>query len=165
MQSKKIKVIGIDPGSSRIGFGIIEKNGSRLQYLASGTIDIKPNADPTKNLAIISKAISEIVKKHKPDIAGVETVFFSKNKKTAIKVAEARGVVLNSLLGGGLKIIDIAPTKVKSLIAGSARASKNDVVEMIRFYIDLPDKKMLDDESDALAIAIVAASIFTDIDI
>ncbi len=156
--------LGIDPGFTRIGYGLIIKKNSKLEYISSGLLAV-PAPPKINQLVLIEKAVSKLILSAKPKIIGLEKLFFTNNQKTALAVAQARGIILAAALKHRVKIIEISPSQVKKSITGNGRASKKDIEKMIGYFLSLPAKKMIDDEVDALAIAVTASYYFSTIDI
>lgn len=149
-------VLGLDPGTTRIGYGLIEAQGDKLFHLGSGLLKVPPAKDGG-GLAAAEKDLTRLLTRWQPERAGIEKLFFAKNQKTGLAVAETRGVLLNTLYKKGVAIIEIAPTEVKLAVAGDGRADKKAVAKMVELFLDLPPQKTLDDVSDALAIAIAVS--------
>lgn len=149
---KEFIALGIDPGSRIIGYGIVKKTKDAIRRLKSGYWQIKSLPDAEKK-------ITKLINQTKPDVVGLEKIFFSKNKKTAMAVAETRGVILNAILKQGVLVIEIAPNKVKSIITGNGLADKKKVAEMVGLTLNIKTKQIIDDETDALAIAIATCFI------
>lgn len=149
---KESIILGIDPGSRIIGYGIVKKIRGGIKYLKSGYWQIQ-------SLPEAEKKITKLINQTKPDAVGLEKIFFSKNKKTAIAVAQTRGVILNAILKQKKTIIEIAPNKVKSIVAGNGLANKKKVAEMVGLTLNIKTKQLIDDETDALAIAIATCFI------
>jgi len=150
-------ILGIDPGTAIVGYGIISKEKSKLELLGYGCVTtdkILPQAD---RLGIIKKEIGKIIKKYKPQVMAVEELFFFKNLKTAIKVAEARGVLLVIGKDAGLRICEYTPLQVKIATVGYGRAEKQQVQKMVKAILNLKEIPKPDDAADALAVAICAA--------
>jgi len=153
---KQIKILGIDPGSNRIGYGLISKDRDSLSCLDYGLIEIKePRA--AKRLLVLADELESLIKKTKPDLLGVEKLYFWKNQKTAMAVSEARGVILASAGRNKIPVREYSPTAVKQRATGYGTADKKAVLKMVRILLGLKDFKSLDDASDALAIAIAAS--------
>lgn len=150
-------ILGIDPGSSRIGYGVIEKRGADFLHVDSGLLAI-PKADQIKKLEVIGLELKKLIKAVKPERIGLEKLFFFRNQKTVIQVAEARGMILATIQGSGIPLLEFTPLEVKMAVTGDGSASKEAVAKMVRYFLKLPDKKMIDDASDALAIAIAAST-------
>lgn len=151
-----MKIIGFDPGTDRIGVGVIEKKGNAVVYCTSLILPIKKQDSLGKTLLHIEQEIKKQLKKHKPTIAGVESLFFLKNKTNGMSVAAARGIIIKTLCENSVEYFDIAPTTIKKFIGGSGRADKITVAKMTGLLLNVDTKKMIDDESDALAIALSA---------
>lgn len=154
-----MKVLGIDPGTHRIGWGVIDGTPSSHNALAFGCIELPKHTTLDIYLKNTYIKINEILNLHKPDLVGIESLFFQKNKKTAIMVAQSRGVIMLSLAQNSLPIKEFAPNTVKSAVAGNGAASKKDVLHMVSLLLDLDSDEMLDDTADALAVAITAITI------
>jgi len=150
-------ILGIDPGSTRVGYGVIEKNRGELVYVRSGLFKIPKKSESQKLLAL-EKELNGLIKKIKPDKAGLEKLFFVKNQKTAFEVAQSRGIILNTLSKKRIPIIELAPSEIKLAVTGDGRASKQAVAKMVRYFLNLPYNKMIDDITDALAIAITISA-------
>ena len=149
--------LGIDPGFGRVGFGLIQADRGVVKYLASGIINTDPASSFYDRLIEVQKDLEFIIKKYKPSVACVETLFFSKNTKTAMKVAEARGVINLSLYKSGLDLMEVGPTTVKSALTGDGKADKKQVEFMVKKILKLQNLKAIDDACDALGMAIYAS--------
>ncbi len=150
----RITIIGIDPGTARIGYGVISKNGSRLEALDYGVIEPKKGNGRFKD---IEQKLNKLIKKYKPDVAAVEKIFFSKNKKTAIAVAEARGVILFILERSNIKTLEFSPNDIKAAVTGSGMSGKKVVSEYTASALGLKKISGYDDASDALSVAVRAS--------
>lgn len=149
-----MKVLGIDPGFDRVGVAILEGDASKPSVLFSTCLKTnKLDKHPDRIKSIVNE-LSEIIKKHSPEFSAVETLFFSKNTKTAIAVAEARGAILATLSNNNLPIIEVSPQEVKVAATGYGKSEKEDVIRMIKHTVKDAPEKALDDEYDAIAIAI-----------
>jgi crossover junction endodeoxyribonuclease RuvC len=148
-----IRVLGIDPGFAIIGWAVLQENDIDVIVQGAGTIET-PKAMPySDRLLAIREGIERILKEYTPDEAAIEEIFFSKNAKTAIKVAEARGVTIVTLASQGFAVNEYTPVQVKQAITGHGQASKEQVMKMVRLLFrgqDVPDQ---DDACDAIAIA------------
>ena len=152
--------MGIDPGTTKIGFGVVEKQGNKLACLDYGIIKNQGKDKPGdyKNTA---KKISEIIAKYSPDLSSVEKLFMFKNQKTVMAVSEMRGVIMLTLSNCGLPICEFTPLQVKQAVSSYGRAGKEQVEKMVRLILGLKDKIKPDDAADALAIAICCANSYT----
>ncbi len=151
-------ILGIDPGTATVGYGVISKEKSRLSFLGCGCIKTSKALSQAERLLIIKKELGKIIKRIKPQIIAVEELFFFKNLKTAIKVSEARGVILLTAKEGRLIIEEFTPLEVKIAVAGYGRAEKQQVQKMVKVILSLKEIPKPDDAADALAIAICAAN-------
>jgi crossover junction endodeoxyribonuclease RuvC len=151
-----MKILGIDPGTARLGYGII-KTGPVLRYVDCGVI--KPGmADHTLRLKILATRLDRVIDRHRPDRAAVEKLYFSTNKTTALAVAEARGVILLTLAKRRVPIWEFTPNQVKLLVAGWGRSDKRAVERAVRMTLNLPKSlRLVDDAADALALALCGA--------
>jgi len=147
--------LGIDPGTRRIGYGVVRGEKGNLSFVAAGILEIK-SADDISALGETKKEITTLIKKCRPDILGIEKLYFAKNQKTAMAVAQARGVILLAAQEENIPIKEYAPNEVKLGITGYGFADKKAVLKMVRLIIRKPGLKIIDDASDALALAIMA---------
>ena len=149
-----MKILGIDPGMAIVGYGMIEVNNENIELLTSGSIQTDKKLDDSKRLLEIYNDLSQIVEKYQPDFASVEQLFFFKNQKTIIPVAEARGVILTVLEKYGVPTFSYTPMEVKQVLTGYGRAEKKEVEQMVRLTLGSQELPKLDDTVDAIAIAI-----------
>ena len=152
-----MKILGIDPGSARAGYGLIEKQGRDLKLIKSGLLKIS-SKDKNMRLLELSKSFSSLLKKQRPDFVAIEKLFFMKNLKTALEVSQSRGVLILTATVQKIPIIELAPSEVKLNIAGLGNANKKLVADMVFKILKIKKLNILDDVSDAIAIAIVAAN-------
>lgn len=147
-----MRVIGIDPGSRILGWGVIRRAGTRLEHVAHGTI---PAAGDTfaERLAVIDDRLAEVIVTHQPTAAAVETIFYSKNAQSAAKLGHARGVVLLRLVRQGLAIHEYSPARIKRSVAGGGRADKRQIAMVVKALLRLPEVPPAD-AADALAVAL-----------
>jgi crossover junction endodeoxyribonuclease RuvC len=152
-----MKVLGIDPGFDRLGLAVVEGNPSKPILVWSECVE-PPKGAMEERLAAVSIAVSLAIKKYSPDVLSVETLFFSTNRKTAINVAQARGVVLAAAGAHGLSVVEFSPQQVKLAVTGHGAADKTAIARMIPKLMALPPKRRRDDEFDAIAVALAALS-------
>lgn len=148
-----MQIIGIDPGSRYTGYGIVEKNGQDVTHLASGRINATAGESFAHRLEIIYEGLDGLLCDFEPDVAAVETVFTAYNAKSTIKLGQARGVALLALRHAELELHEYAPAEVKKNTTGRGRATKDQVIEMVKLRLDL-DADLAEDAADALAVAI-----------
>ncbi|MEK9151709.1 MAG: crossover junction endodeoxyribonuclease RuvC [Patescibacteria group bacterium] len=153
-----MRILGIDPGTATVGWGIIETNGGATTVVAFGHISTSKTLSPEKRLSEISRGISDIVRKYRPEEAAVEELFFFKNQKTIIAVAQARGCILLTLENLCVSISGYTPLEVKQALTNYGRADKSQVQSMVKAILRLSAIPQPDDAADALAIALCHAS-------
>jgi crossover junction endodeoxyribonuclease RuvC len=149
-------ILGIDPGFGRIGWGVIIQDKSDWQVVNYGCIETDMKDKFIDRLAELHSKIKKIIKKYKPTRMAVEDLFFFKNLKTAIKVGQARGVILLTGVESGLLIDEFTPLQVKQAITGYGRAEKPQMQKMAQMILGLKQPIKSDDAADALAVALCA---------
>ena len=151
-------VLGIDPGTAALGYGVVEREGATLRSLDVGCIVTSPDLPLGHRLRIIHDAVSELIATHRPDLVGVERLFFSKNVQTAFAVGQARGVVILAAAQHDIDVREATPNEVKSAVAGYGAADKTQVGRMVATILGLAAVPTPDDAADALAVAICIAN-------
>ena len=149
--------MGIDPGTTRIGFGIIRKEKGKLYPVRYGILPHSPSDKYTEIKQVVNE-LQKLVRVQKPEIAAVEKIFFFKNQKTMVAVSEMRGVILATLAMLDLPIYEFTPLEVKQAVSSYGRAGKDQVEAMVRLILGLREKIKPDDAADGLAIAICCAN-------
>ena len=149
-----MRVLGIDPGTSILGFGVIDVDKGAMQMVDAGVIRTPVKEDDAVRLQTIFEEIADIIAQSKPTIMAIEKLFFAKNVTTAMTVAQARGVVLLAGKQAGLEIYEYTPLQIKQALTGYGRAEKKQVQEMVRVVLKLKDIPKPDDCADALAAAV-----------
>jgi len=149
-----MKIIGIDPGTGIMGFGIIEVTGTKIKMVEAGVIRTPPHTPHDERLEEIYDSLTEIIAAAKPDEFSIERLFFSRNVTTAMTVAEARGVAMLAARKAGLPISEYTPQQIKQTLTGHGKADKKQVQEMVRMQLGLKEVPKPDDCADALAAAI-----------
>ena len=152
-----MKILGIDPGIGITGYSVIEADQNGYQLVTSGSIQTDKSMPVSKRLSEIFDDITEICKAYNPDEASIEQLFFFKNQKTIIPVAEARVVILLALEKVGIKTAEYTPLVIKQVLTGHGRAQKNEVRLMVEKFIELNKNTKLDDTVDSIAIGICHA--------
>ena len=153
-----MRVLGIDCGSERTGYGVIESDGSEHRMLAAGVIRTSPKTPFEQRLLEIAQGLRQLIGEHAPEAAAVEEVFYSANVKTALKLAHVRGIALLAIAEAGLEFGEYSPLEVKTSVVGYGRAEKCQVQVMVRSILHLPEAIESEDASDALAVAICHAT-------
>ena len=151
-------ILGIDPGTAALGYGIVERTGGRLREVDHGCLVTSPDLPLPERLLAIHTLMDELLELHKPALMGVERLFFSKNVQTAFGGGQARGVVLLAAAQHGVPVREATPSEVKSAIAGHGAADKGQVARMVQLVLGMAELPRPDDAADALAIAAWAAN-------
>lgn len=149
-----IRVIGIDPGTAIVGWSILEEKKGQIQPIAYGHIKTSKNKTDEDRILEISEDFESIIKKYKPLEAAVEKLFFFKNQKTVIEVAQARGAILLTLVRNNVKISSYTPLEIKQALTGYGRAEKKQLQEMTKNILKLKQLPKPDDTADAISVAI-----------
>lgn len=152
-----MRIIGIDPGYAIVGFGILEYNRAQFQVVDYGAVTTPADMDFNSRLLEIYNDLCYILDKFKPDFLAIERLYFTSNQKTAIDVAQARGIVLLAARQRNIEIFEYTPLQVKQSVTGYGKAVKKQVQEMTTRILKLPEIPKPDDTADALAIAICHA--------
>lgn len=150
------RILGVDPGLRITGFGVIEKSGNSLSYLASGCIKTDANASLPRRLGTIHAGLCELVAQYKPDQAVVEIVFVNVNPQSTLLLGQARGAAITALVAGGIEVAEYTALQVKQAVVGNGKAAKEQVQHMVRRLLSLPGDPS-PDAADALACAIAHA--------
>lgn len=150
-----MRILGIDPGTGRLGFGVIDLVKGKPHLVDGGVITTEKNSPEPSRLVIIFDELSALIAQHNPDIVAVEKLFFAQNVTTAINVAQARGVILLCAERHSVPIHEYTPLQIKMALTGYGRASKQQIQEMVRVLLSLQEVPKPDDAADALAIALV----------
>lgn len=148
-------IVGIDPGTQRIGYGAVQAEGNTLSLLDAGLLRIRTK-DPVKALHEIKQEMDILLARYHPEVVAVERLYFANNQKTAIAVAQARGVILLAATEYKTTIVELSPTEIKTGLTGYGSSDKKAVLKMVRLILREPSLEVIDDASDALASAIVA---------
>lgn len=148
-----MRIIGIDPGLTKTGVGIIDVKGNNLSFVASKTIYSKPSQDFSERLLNLHNCLSEIIKIYKPSDAAIEKTFVNINPTSSLKLGHARGALILTLSLANLKIAEYSATAIKKAVVGVGRAQKGQIAMMIKILLNNP-KVNSEDEADALAVAI-----------
>lgn len=148
------RVLGIDPGFGRVGWGVVEKKNGDWYHVAHGCIETNKKAKFIERLQEIHTNLKRIAAKYQPTNSAVEDLFFYKNVKTAIAVGQARGVIMLTLSQAGLPVDEFTPLQVKQSITGYGRAEKGQMQKIIQLHLQMKEKIKQDDAADALAVAL-----------
>ena len=155
-----MRILGIDPGTGRLGFGVIDVHGRKPIMVDAGVITTPPNSPEPDRLVTIYEELTNIVNETKPEFMSVEKLFFAQNITTAMNVSQARGVILLVGKQHDLKLFEYTPLQIKMALTGYGRATKAQIQEMVRVLLGLKEVPKPDDCADALAAALVHAQTF-----
>jgi crossover junction endodeoxyribonuclease RuvC len=151
-------ILGIDPGTAALGYGIIDRSGSRLRAIDYGCLVTSPDLAMPERLMAIHQLVDDLLALHQPAVVAVERLFFSRNAQTAIAVGQARGVILLAAAQHGCPVLEATPNEVKSAIAGYGAADKEQVQRMVQLVLGMSELPRPDDAADALAVAVCVAN-------
>lgn len=152
-----MRILGIDPGIAIVGFGFIDKTGSKITPVQFGSIQTEAGTDPGLRLRQVYDSTVQLIDKYKPDAVAIEKLFFNRNVTTAFTVGQARGVIILAAVQAGLPVGEYTPLQVKQAVVGYGNAEKKQVQEMVRIFLKLQAAPKPDDVADALAVAICHA--------
>jgi crossover junction endodeoxyribonuclease RuvC len=152
-------ILGIDPGLRTTGFGVIEKQGGKLRYIASGTIRTGSEGALPPRLKVILNGIGEVVRTYRPDCAAIEKVFVNVNPQSTLLLGQARGAAITALVGSDLAVAEYTALQVKQAVVGTGKAAKEQVQDMVSRLLVLPGLPG-SDAADALGVAICHANSF-----
>ncbi len=155
-----LRILGIDPGFDRMGFGVVDHVGSKMLCMGHGCIQTSPKDEFALRLQQLRDGLRQIISEHKPSCVAIEQLFFQTNAKTAIKVGMARGVIVLAAADAGLPIVDVTPAQVKLGLTGWGGSDKKQIQQMVQRVLSLQEIPKPDDAADALAMAIVGGSLF-----
>ena len=151
-------ILGVDPGTAALGYGIVDRNGGRLRAIDYGCLVTSPDIGLPERLLAIHSLLDELIALHEPAVVAVERLFFSRNAQTAIAVGQARGVVLLAAAQHGRPVREATPNEVKVAVAGYGSADKGQVQRMVQLVLGMAELPTPDDAADALAVAVCIAN-------
>lgn len=154
-----MRILGIDPGTARLGYSILDFDEKKcsLKLINCGIIQTRKIDEDSLRLKIIREDLLKIINEFKPEFASVEKLFFFKNPKTIIPVAQARGIILEACASSGIKILEFTPLEMKKIVTGNGGANKTIVSDVVHSMLDLNERIKPDDAVDAVAMAISAS--------
>lgn len=159
--TKQLITLGIDPGYDRIGWAIGKGSGPKPEIIDFDCIQTNKKESIFNRYQAIDTQLQKIIKQYQPHDLAIETLFFSKNKKTALQVSEARGVILSCCTRNKLHIFEYYPNQIKLTVTGHGQANKAAVEKMIRLQLNIPPVKIIDDAIDAIGIVLTHAILKT----
>jgi crossover junction endodeoxyribonuclease RuvC len=152
-----MRILGIDPGSSVTGYGVVERNAGKLVHVIHGTVRPPAGAPLASRLDHLYRTVAELIVQHAPDCAAVEQVFVSVSPRSALVLGQARGAILAAVAAGGLPVSEYTPARIKRSVTGNGRADKRQVKFMVKRLLNL-ERAPASDAADALAAAISHAN-------
>lgn len=155
-----MRVIAFDPGYERLGVAVLEKKSGKDVVLFSTTVRTDKKDDFHHRLHILGSEVEKLIETYKPTHCALEKLFFQKNQKTAMKVAEVRGMLIHTAIKAGICVEEYSPQEVKISITGEGRSNKQSMMRMLPKIISLPNTTMLDDEYDAVAVGITSLAYY-----
>lgn len=150
-------ILGIDPGTATMGWGVVRQEGNRLKYVQHGAIITPSDWEMPRRLGRLFDGVTELVRGYRPDTVAIEELFFNTNVTTGITVGQARGVAILAAYKAGIEVTEYTPLQVKQAVTSYGRADKRQVQEMVRALLNLREIPKPDDAADGLAIAICHA--------
>lgn len=152
-------ILGIDPGFGRLGFGYLEVASGRTSVVDYGIISTSSETAFEKRLFQIGQDLDTLISQRRPQIIGIEKLYFAKNTKTAMRVAEARGVILYKCAQYGIPVVEFTPAQIKKSLTGNGTADKKAIQWMVKEILGLKAAPRIDDAADALAVALTVSSV------
>ena len=149
-----MRVLGIDPGTRVLGYGIVETRGSRIMPVCCGVVRAKMRGAYSERLRSIFSGLTELVERESPDVAAIEEAFYGKSVQAALRMGEGRGVAIAAVAARDVPVFQYTPAEVKKAVVGNGRAHKTQVQEMVRVLLGLREAPQPEDAADALAVAI-----------
>ena len=152
----KMRILGVDPGFERLGVAVLEKGPGdrREKILFSECFKTPSQMEFHVRLSLLGKEVRKIINDYSPEVLSIETLFLNTNKKTAMRVAEARGVVMYEAALAGLRVFEASPPQIKIATTGYGASGKEEIIKMVKMLVEIDENKKSDDELDAIAIAI-----------
>ena len=152
------RVLGIDPGYDRCGVAVVERNNKKTDVILYSFCITTPKGDPAHRLYLVQKTVKKILSKYTPDSMALEKIFFNKNQKTALRVAEVRGVLLAASSEAKISVHEYSPQEIKLAITGYGASSKTQIADMVQKLVSVRPDIKYDDEFDAIATALTHLS-------
>ncbi len=151
-------ILGIDPGFSRLGYAVIDTDKGKFKVIDCACFETSSRLEYGKRLVLVANKVKDLISKHKPQFLAIEKIFFAKNQKTALQIAEVRGILLYLAASSGISTCEYTPLEIKMALCGYGKATKEQVQKMLKILLNIPFLPKEDDASDALAICLTCAS-------
>lgn len=149
-----MRILGIDPGYAILGYGVLDMEGNKFSVVDYGVITTEAGEEMPLRLKTLYEELSHLIAMHQPETVAMEELFFNKNAKTAILVAQARGAAIVACMNAGLDFYEYTPLQIKQALTGYGRADKNQMQQMVKILLHLEEIPKPDDAADALAVAV-----------
>lgn len=154
-----MKILGIDPGYDRLGVAVIEKGSTKDALIFSDCIQTSSKDSIYDRFLKIGQSLVSILDEHMPDALAIETLFITANQKTGMRVSEARGIIIYEAARRSIPIFEYSPVQIKAAITGDGTSDKARIIKMISLLVKMPQKKTVDDEYDAIAVALTHSAL------
>ena len=154
-----LRILGIDPGSRKTGYGLIEHSGNKSRHLESGFIRLNEKETLSERLSVLSLELGRIIDRLNPNCGAIEKIFYSKNAQSALSLGHARGVILLKFSERQLPIYEYQALKVKQTVVGAGRADKSQIQHMVKILLKI-NESLQEDQADALAVALTHAHLW-----
>lgn len=151
-------ILAIDPGFGRLGYAVMEIRRESPRVITSSCFETSPKLEYKKRLLLVGEKIKGLIAKYQPQVMALEKIFFAKNQKTALKIAEVRGILIYLAASSGIAVYEYTPLEVKMALCGYGQATKDQVRKMLKILLKLPSLPKLDDASDAIAVGFTCIS-------
>lgn len=154
-----MKILGIDPGYDRLGLAVIEKlGGLKEAVIYSSCLQTSSKEDIYARFKKVGEEVDRVFTEYEPDVLAIENLFITKNQKTAMRVSEARGIIIYEAVKRNIPVYEYSPMQVKTSVTGDGTSDKGRMIKMVRLLVALPKKKIIDDEYDAIAVALTCSA-------
>lgn len=151
-------ILGIDPGYGRLGYALLEKRKGEEKLIDYSCIETTPKTEKNERFIKIAEKIEKIIKKYKPEVLTIEKIYFTTNQKTALTIAEVRGIIIYLALKNKMKIVEYTPLEVKTAVCGYGKAPKEQIKDMVKILIKTPKAIKFDDTADAIALCLTCSA-------
>lgn len=151
-------ILGVDPGYGRLGYSLLKKEGGKEELIDYSCIETSSKKEKNERFLEVAGKMEKIIAKHKPDVLAIEKLYFTTNQKTALSVAEIKGIIIYLALKNKMKIVEYSPLEIKVAVCGYGKAPKSQVEDMVKMLIKTPKTIKLDDTADAIALCLTCSA-------
>ncbi len=157
--NSSVRILGIDPGYDRLGIAVIEKSTSTKEVvLYSSCLQTSAKEDIYSRFKKVGETVAKVFDEYSPDVLAIENLFITKNQKTGMRVSEVRGIIIYEAVKRNIQVQEYSPVQIKSSVTGDGTSDKGRMIKMVGLLVKLPKKKMIDDEYDAIAVALTCSA-------